>query len=105
MMRRMIINANRIPRFPLIVFFLRFAIMYLTPILWDIKSLPHALQIVMKLNPIYYLVCGYRDCFFYHEGILFYWKQMLVFWGWTIILFWVGSTIMYKFRTKFMDLI
>ncbi len=80
-------------------------LMYLTPILWDIKLLPHTLQIVMKLNPIYYLVCGYKDCFFFHEGIMFYWKQMLVFWGWTIALFWIGSVIMYKFRTKFMDLI
>ena len=80
-------------------------LMYLTPILWDIKLLPHTLQVIMKLNPIYYLVCGYKDCFFFHEGVLFYWKQMLVFWGWTIGLFWVGSVIMYKFRTKFMDLI
>ena len=80
-------------------------LMYLTPILWDIKLLPHTLQIIMKLNPIYYLVCGYKDCFFFHEGILFYWKQMLVFWVWTIGLFWIGSVIMYKFRTKFMDLI
>ncbi len=80
-------------------------LMYLTPILWDIKSLPHVFQVIMKVNPIYYLVCGYRDCFFYHEGIMFYWKQMIVFWGWTILLFWIGSAIMYKFRTKFMDLI
>ena len=80
-------------------------LMYLTPILWDIKLLPHTLQVIMKLNPIYYLVCGYKDCFFFHEGILFYWKQMLVFWVWTIGLFWIGSVIMYKFRTKFMDLI
>ena len=43
-------------------------LMYLTPILWDIKMLPHTLQVIMKLNPIYYLVCGYKDCFFYHEG-------------------------------------
>ncbi len=80
-------------------------LLYLTPILWDINSLPNSLQIVMKLNPIYYLVCGYRDCFFFHEGITFYWGQMLVFWVWTIGLFCVGSAIMYKFKTRFMDLI
>lgn len=80
-------------------------LMYLTPILWDIKMLPHTLQIIMKLNPIYYVVCGYRDCFFYHRGMLFYWKQMLVFWGWTLVLFLIGSTIMHKFRTRFMDLV
>lgn len=80
-------------------------LMYLTPILWDIQRVPHSLQTVMRLNPIYYLVCGYRDCFFYHKGVLFYWKQLLVFWVWTFFLFVVGSAIMYRFRTRFMDLI
>ena len=80
-------------------------LMYLTPILWDIKQLPHTLQLVMKCNPIYYIVCGYRDCFFYHHGIMFYWKQILVFWVWTLFFFVIGSTFMYKFKTKFMDLI
>ncbi len=80
-------------------------LMYLTPILWDIQRLPPTMRVIVKLNPIYYLVCGYRDAFFYHRGFLFYWKQMLVFWGWTAFLFVIGSTIMYRFRTRFMDLI
>lgn len=80
-------------------------LMYLTPILWDIKQLPHTFQLIMRCNPIYYIVCGYRDCFFYHHGIMFYWKQMTVFWVWTLFFFVTGSMFMYKFKTKFMDLI
>ncbi|MBQ9341880.1 MAG: ABC transporter permease [Lachnospiraceae bacterium] len=80
-------------------------LLYLTPILWDIKTLPKSLQFVMKCNPIYYIVTGYRDCFFYHKGILFYEKQLMLFWGTTIVLFAVGSTIMYKFKTRFIDLL
>lgn len=80
-------------------------LMYVTPILWELERLPAALQTVMKFNPIFYLVAGYRDAFFYHEGIFFYWDQMIIFWVWVIVLFWIGSTIMYHFRTRFIDLL
>ena len=80
-------------------------LMYMTPLLWDVSVLPRKIQRIMKLNPIYYLVAGYRDCFFYHEGFFHYWKMMIVFWTWTVILFVLGSTIMYHFRKKFIDLI
>ena len=81
-------------------------LMYLTPMFWNINSLSSAkIRFIIKLNPIFYLVSGYRDCFFYHEGILFYWKQMLVFWCWTLVLFFIGSAIMYRFRNKFIDLV
>ena len=59
----------------------------------------------MKVNPIYYIVCGYRDCFLYHYGFMHYWKQMLAFWGITGVLFVVGCYMMYKFKHKFIDMI
>ncbi|KXU46382.1 MAG: ABC transporter permease [Longibaculum muris] len=83
-------------------------LLYLTPILWDIKQLKHMPAVVgyiMKANPIYYVVQGYRDCFFYHKGILFYHNSMIAFWIITIILFVFGSCMMYKFKHKFIDLI
>ena len=80
-------------------------IMYMTPILWDIGNVSEKFQRILKLNPIYYLVVGYRDCFFYHEGFLYYANQMILFWGFTLACFLLGSTIMYKFRTRFIDYI
>lgn len=83
-------------------------LLYLTPILWDIKQLTHMpsiVGVVMKANPIYYIVQGYRDCFFYHKGILFYSHSMIAFWVITIALFVFGSYMMYKFKHKFIDLI
>ena len=44
-------------------------ILYLTPILWPISTLAKDgafftfIRFIMKVNPIYYIVCGYRDCF------------------------------------------
>ena len=85
-------------------------LLYLTPILWPISRLHKygwqmTVRYIMKANPIYYIVCGYRDCFLYHHGILFYWKQMLFFWVFVIVIFTIGSMMMYKFKHKFIDMI
>ena len=80
-------------------------IMYMTPILWNIGNVSAKFQRILKLNPIYYLIVGYRDCFFYHRGFLFYWKQMVLFWTVTVVFFLIGSTLMNKFRTRFIDFI
>ena len=82
-------------------------LLYVTPVLWNEGQLGgHALvRKIVKLNPIYYVVQGYRDCFFYYYGFLHYWKSGLAFWAITFILFAVGSFIMYKFKHKFIDMI
>ena len=83
-------------------------LLYLTPILWSLDQLKHAPAIarfIMKVNPVYYIVQGYRDCFFYHKGILFYHNSMIAFWVITFVLFAFGSYMMYKFKHKFIDLI
>ena len=83
-------------------------LLYLTPILWNVNQLekmPKIVQIVMKSNPIYYVIQGYRDCFFYHKGFMFYHNSMIAFWIITIVLFALGSFMMYKFKHKFIDMI
>lgn len=80
-------------------------LLYLTPILWDMNKLGPTIQLIMKLNPIYYIVQGYRDCFFYHQGFMAYPQSMLSFWVITIGLFVFGSTMMYKFKHRFIDMI
>lgn len=81
-------------------------LLYLTPILWDVpKSLPGIVQKILKLNPIYYVVQGYRDCFFFHRGLFYYKSSMIAFWLATFLLLSVGSYMMYKFKHKFIDMI
>ena len=83
-------------------------LLYLTPVLWNLESVGHLPKIVtyiMKANPIYYIIQGYRDCFFFHQGIFAYNNSMIVFWVETIVLFVFGSYIMCKFKKKFIDLI
>lgn len=80
-------------------------LLYFTPILWEPSRLPDWMQRVVKCNPIYYIVQGYRDCFFYHKGINNYnWSQAWFF-AIAIGLFFFGSYMMCKFKTKFIDMI
>lgn len=83
-------------------------LLYLTPILWNVKrldNLPRIVQLIIKANPIYYIVQGYRDCFFYHKGFMYYRSSMIAFWIVTLVLFGIGSHMMYKYKNKFIDMI
>ncbi len=83
-------------------------LLYLTPILWnikDLKSMPVWVSYIMKINPIYYVVQGYRDCFFYHLGFMAYRNSAIAFWVITTFLFIFGSCMMYRFKHKFIDML
>ena len=83
-------------------------LLYATPILWTMDNLPTWAQTIMKCNPIYYIVEGYRDSFFYHEGILGTTSNInetIFFWGVIVVMFIIGSNLLYKFKHKFIDLI
>lgn len=81
-------------------------LLYLTPILWNIERVrDENIQMLLKINPIYYLVQGYRDCFFYHKGFAAYGWSAMWFWIITAGLFLWGSYMMYKFKTKFVDML
>ncbi len=81
-------------------------LLYLTPILWNLDNIANpVIRKIVEFNPIYYIVSGYRDCFFYHNGIGSNLLATGVFWGITAALFIFGSTMMYKFRTRFIDMI
>lgn len=80
-------------------------IMYMSPILWNVNGLPQWIQTVASCNPIYYVIQGYRDCFFYHQGFGAYGWSMAWFWGITLLLFLVGSRMMYRYRGRFTDML
>lgn len=79
-------------------------VLYLSPILWQVTILDDPLPTLMKLNPLYYLIEGYRSALF---GLDWYfidhWQYSLYFWGLVIVLFLFGATIHVKFRRHFID--
>lgn len=80
---------------------------FLLPIFWDISTQlgdKHpALLNVIKLNPLFYIIDGFRNSFFdgswFFEDITY----TLYFWAFTLLLLTVGSVLHTKFRDRFVD--
>lgn len=78
---------------------------WVTPIFWDIQMMPQKIQTVLKFNPVYYIIQGYRETFV--EFIPF-WKHELYglyFWTITIVLLLIGSFVFKKLRPQFADVL
>jgi teichoic acid transport system permease protein len=80
---------------------------YVSGPIWDInnRNLPDKLVNVLKLNPFYYIIEGFRDTFlsrgwFWEKG-----TYGLIFWCMVLILLILGSHLHMKFRARFVDYI
>ncbi|RIU94906.1 ABC transporter permease [Oceanobacillus picturae] len=81
--------------------------LYVSGVLWPLSILgdnfPKTMEL-MKLNPLYYLIEGYRAALFGTEWhFLVHWQYTIVFWTITIVLFLLGSILHIKFRRHFID--
>uniref|UniRef100_A0AAE9TKJ9 ABC transporter permease n=1 Tax=Paenibacillus polymyxa TaxID=1406 RepID=A0AAE9TKJ9_PAEPO len=78
---------------------------WLTPIFYSLTAIPEKYQFLIKLNPLYYIIEGYRGIFLYH-----YWfwerpQQTLYFWLVTFIFLLIGYYLFKKLRPHFADVI
>ncbi|MBE5936550.1 MAG: ABC transporter permease [Lachnospiraceae bacterium] len=81
--------------------------MWMVPILWNeaqFAAFPTVL-FILKLNPMYYIVTGYRDAFI--DGRWFFEKPVmsLYFWVVVIVLFMISKLIFKRLRPHFADVI
>lgn len=62
---------------------------WLTPIMWDVNMLSNYPWLIklFKLNPMYYIVTGYRDSMLGH---VWFWNH----WGWTVY-FWIVTVVLF----------
>ncbi len=76
---------------------------YVTPILWVPGSLPHWVEQILKLNPIYYLAIGFRHTFI--EKTWFFEDMAFTFYFWmiTLLILFIGAAVHTKFKNKFVD--
>lgn len=81
-------------------------LLYLSPVLWPaaFPSIPF-MSFIMKLNPVYYIVVGYRDSIFFNKTIFAHPALMIYFWLVVLFLFVLGSMLMYHFKRKMVDMI
>ncbi|AVR00501.1 teichoic acid ABC transporter permease [Oceanobacillus iheyensis] len=82
-------------------------LLYLSGVLWPLTIIGGKypeIVLLMKLNPLYYLIEGYRAALFGTEWyFITHWEYTILFWGITIALFVFGSMLHIKFRKHFID--
>lgn len=80
-------------------------LLYLSPVLWTTTYQFEFLNIITKMNPVYYIVTGYRDSIFFEKA---FWEHPVLgvyFWIIVVIMFIIGCSLMYRFKRKFIDMI
>lgn len=76
-----------------------------TPVFWDIEMMPADFKVLFKLNPVFYIVQGYRDSFVYPTP---FWEHPYLtayFWGTTLVVFVIGALIFQKLKPQFADVL
>jgi lipopolysaccharide transport system permease protein len=76
-----------------------------TPIFWSVDIMPESARIWLKLNPMFYLVQGYRESFlsfvpFWHHPVL-----TIYFWSVTAVIFVLGAIVFQRLRPSFADVL
>lgn len=76
---------------------------FLTPIFWSMDHMGATVTTLLKLNPFYYIIDGFRNSFLNGPWFFNDVKYGLYFWLLTFLLLMVGSVLHLKFRNRFID--
>lgn len=79
--------------------------MWATPILWNIDSLSGKWVTVLKLNPLVYVVNGYRSSIYEKQWFFQDFFSTMYFWIVTVVLFGIGALIFKRLKVHFADVL
>ena len=80
--------------------------MWATPILWNINTFQQpVVQFILKLNPVFYIVNGYRSALFEKTWFWEDFYSTMYFWIFTAVLFGIGTLIFKKLKVHFADVL
>lgn len=78
--------------------------MWATPVLWNINQFDEKIQMFLKINPLVYIVEGYRSAIY---GRQWFWEDFystVYFWVITVVLFIFGALVFKKLKVHFADI-
>lgn len=78
---------------------------WLTPIFWSINTIPERYHWIINLNPVTYIIEGYRNSMIYHK---WFWEDMemtLYYWTITLVIFILGTFTFKRLRPHFSDVL
>ena len=80
---------------------------WMTPIMWSLEDLlvKYPILIILKLNPLCYIVYGYRAALFKTGTIAELGWMNVYFWTVTILMWFIGSHIFQKLKIHFADVL
>lgn len=76
-----------------------------TPILWDINGLNTKWVILLKINPLVYIVEGYRSAIYRQQWFFQDFFSTMYFWIATVILFGIGAAVFKRLKVHFADVL
>ncbi len=79
--------------------------MWATPILWQLSRVPERYQILFKLNPMFYIVNGYRSAMLEKTWFWEDFYSTMFFWIITAVIFGVGTLIFKRLKVHFADVL
>ena len=80
-------------------------IFWLTPVVWDIGIMPDVIQKILKINPLYYIITGYRDAFINKVWFWDKYNQTIYFWLITSGMLLLGTWVFRRFKPHFADVL
>ena len=79
--------------------------MWATPILWKLSKVPEQYQILFKLNPVFYIVNGYRSALLEKTWFWEDFYSTMFFWITTAVIFGIGTLIFKRLKVHFADVL
>lgn len=76
-----------------------------TPIFWPVTMIPAKYMFLIKLNPMFYIVEGYRNTFIHHIWFWESYKLTPYFLVSTMLIFAVGAIVFKRLRPHFADVL
>ena len=78
--------------------------MWATPVLWNINQFGEEIQMLVKINPLVYIVEGYRSAVYGKEWFWEDFYSTVYFWTITTVPFGIGALISKKLKIHFADI-
>lgn len=79
--------------------------MWATPILWNIEAFDEKIQMYIKINPLVYIVNGYRSSICEQTWFFEDFYSTVYFWIFTVVLFGIGCLIFKRLKPHFADVL
>lgn len=79
--------------------------MWMTPIMWQSAIISANWLWFFKINPMYYVITGYRDSLLFRVSIFQHMGYAAYFWAVVFVLFGIGTTIFKRLRPHFADVL